>query len=159
MAAQRDEAIPADLLEHLRRHIKPLAHESMRVQMSVARLLWFGTFRIREHVKYDGFLSYSHRELDEWFGRRKFKAINDRLDLFDITHWSWVGKFTKAYRMTAHTALTLERYFARRREQTTAMLQAIVAFEMHIVGLQCAVKLNQHRPESHAAMHAAYAHL
>ena len=94
----------------------------MRVQMSVARLLWFGTFRIREHVKYDGFLSYSHRELDEWFGRRKFKAINDRLDLFDITHWSWVGKFTKAYRMTAHTALTLERYFARRREQTTAML-------------------------------------
>lgn len=122
MAAQRDEAIPADLLEHLRRHIKPLAHESMRVQMSVARLLWFGTFRIREHVKYDGFLSYSHRELDEWFGRRKFKAINDRLDLFDITHWSWVGKFTKAYRMTAHTALTLERYFARRREQTTAML-------------------------------------
>ena len=122
MAAQRDEAIPADLLDHLRRHIKPLAHESMRVQMSVARLLWFGTFRIREHVKYEGFLSYSHREMDEWFGRRKFKAINDRLDLFDITHWSWEGKFTKAYRMTAHTALTLERYFARRREETTAML-------------------------------------
>jgi transcriptional regulator len=40
---------------------------------------------------------------------------------------------------------------------TEAMLKGIVAFEMRIVDLQCAVKLNQHRPEAHAAMHAAYA--
>ncbi len=37
------------------------------------------------------------------------------------------------------------------------MLSAIVAFELRITELQCAIKLNQHRPESHAAMHAAYA--
>jgi len=37
------------------------------------------------------------------------------------------------------------------------MLQGITAFELRIVDLQCAVKLNQHRPEAHAAMHAAYA--
>ena len=37
------------------------------------------------------------------------------------------------------------------------MLNGIVAFELCISELQCAVKLNQHRPESHAAMHAAYA--
>ena len=40
---------------------------------------------------------------------------------------------------------------------TSAMLNGIVAFEMQITDLQCAVKLNQHRPESHAALHAAYA--
>lgn len=40
---------------------------------------------------------------------------------------------------------------------TGTMLSGIVAFEMHITELQCAVKLNQHRPEAHAAMHAAYA--
>ena len=40
---------------------------------------------------------------------------------------------------------------------TEAMLNAIVAFEMQITDLQCAVKLNQHRPEAHVAMHAAYA--
>lgn len=40
---------------------------------------------------------------------------------------------------------------------TEAMLNGIVAFEMQITDLQCAVKLNQHRPEAHAAMHAAYA--
>jgi len=40
---------------------------------------------------------------------------------------------------------------------TTGMLNGIVAFEMRIVEMHCAVKLNQHRPEAHAAMHAAYA--
>ena len=37
------------------------------------------------------------------------------------------------------------------------MLNGIVAFELRITELQCKLKLNQHRPESHAAMHAAYA--
>lgn len=37
------------------------------------------------------------------------------------------------------------------------MLNAIVAFELSITEVQCAIKLNQHRPESHAAMHVAYA--
>ena len=39
---------------------------------------------------------------------------------------------------------------------TEPMLNAIVAFEMRVVNIQTKVKLNQHRPESHAAMHAAY---
>lgn len=37
------------------------------------------------------------------------------------------------------------------------MLSAIVAFELRVTALQCKVKLNQHRPESHAAMRATYA--
>lgn len=37
------------------------------------------------------------------------------------------------------------------------MLAAIVAFELKVESWQCAVKLNQHRPEAHAAMHAHYA--
>jgi transcriptional regulator len=41
-------------------------------------------------------------------------------------------------------------------EYTEKMLKAIVAFELDIEDLQCAVKLNQHRPESHAAMYEAY---
>jgi transcriptional regulator len=38
------------------------------------------------------------------------------------------------------------------------MLNGIVAFEMHITDLQCKIKLNQHRPESHQAMHDVYMH-
>ena len=37
------------------------------------------------------------------------------------------------------------------------MLAGIEAFELKIVDLQCKLKLNQHRPESHAALKAAYA--
>ncbi|RYY86517.1 MAG: FMN-binding negative transcriptional regulator [Comamonadaceae bacterium] len=37
------------------------------------------------------------------------------------------------------------------------MLAGIVGFELRVTSLQCKLKLNQHRPESHAAMRAAYA--
>ena len=37
------------------------------------------------------------------------------------------------------------------------MLAGIVGFELKVVDLQCKVKLNQHRPESHAALRAGYA--
>jgi transcriptional regulator len=37
------------------------------------------------------------------------------------------------------------------------MLAGIVAFELRVTELQCKLKLNQHRPEAHAAMKVAYA--
>jgi transcriptional regulator len=37
------------------------------------------------------------------------------------------------------------------------MLAGIVAFELEVLRWECKLKLNQHRPESHAAMHAGYA--
>ena len=36
------------------------------------------------------------------------------------------------------------------------MLAGIVGFELRVTALQCKVKLNQHRKEAHAAMHATY---
>ena len=41
-------------------------------------------------------------------------------------------------------------------DYTGRMLGAIVAFELRIESLDCAVKLNQHRPEAHAAMHSLW---
>lgn len=37
------------------------------------------------------------------------------------------------------------------------MLAGIVGFELQVLDLQCKLKLNQHRPESHAALKAIYA--
>ncbi|WP_332774912.1 FMN-binding negative transcriptional regulator [Polaromonas sp.] len=37
------------------------------------------------------------------------------------------------------------------------MLAGIVGFELLVTDLQCKIKVNQHRPESHAAMKAVYA--
>ena len=39
---------------------------------------------------------------------------------------------------------------------THAMLNGIVAFELTLLDVQTKVKINQHRPESHAALHAVY---
>jgi transcriptional regulator len=36
------------------------------------------------------------------------------------------------------------------------MLNGIVGFELQVTALQCKLKLNQHRHESHAAMYARY---
>jgi len=36
------------------------------------------------------------------------------------------------------------------------MMGGIVAFELRVTDVQCKLKLNQHRPEAHAAMHRAY---
>lgn len=36
------------------------------------------------------------------------------------------------------------------------MLAGIMGFELRVTALQCKIKLNQHRRESHAAMHAVY---
>jgi transcriptional regulator len=40
---------------------------------------------------------------------------------------------------------------------TGTMLAGIVAFELRVTQLACKLKLNQHRPESHAKLHALYA--
>ena len=37
------------------------------------------------------------------------------------------------------------------------MLAGIVGFELQVLDLQCKIKINQHRPESYAALHAVYA--
>jgi transcriptional regulator len=42
-------------------------------------------------------------------------------------------------------------------EYQRKMLAGIVAFELEVTQLQCKLKLNQHRPEAHAAMKNAYA--
>jgi transcriptional regulator len=42
-------------------------------------------------------------------------------------------------------------------EYALKMLAGIVAFELRVIALECKLKLNQHRPESHAALRAVYA--
>ena len=43
------------------------------------------------------------------------------------------------------------------QELAHKLLNAIVAFELTVTDWQCKLKMNQHRPESHAALHAMYA--
>lgn len=121
--ARRDEVVPEDFLLHLLRALKPLANETYPHQVAIARMLWESIGRARAHAKYAGYLSFTHGELDESFGRRKFAEVNARLRLFDETaNWSKKDKLTKGYRLTAKAALAIERYMVKRWEGTTRLL-------------------------------------
>lgn len=55
-----------------------------------------------------------------------------------------------------HDPAYADQWRALGEEYQHKMMQGITAFELRVVDLQCKVKLNQHRPESHAAMVQAY---
>ena len=56
-----------------------------------------------------------------------------------------------------HEPAYAEQWRGLGEDYASKMLMGIVAFELYVTQLQCKLKLNQHRPESHAAMGAAYA--
>ena len=56
-----------------------------------------------------------------------------------------------------HDPAYAEQWRALGEDYQLRMMGGIVAFELRVTALQCKIKLNQHRPESHAALHSAYA--
>lgn len=56
-----------------------------------------------------------------------------------------------------HEPAYAEQWRGLGEEYQHKMLAGIVAFELEVTQLQCKLKLNQHRPEAHAAMKNAYA--
>lgn len=56
-----------------------------------------------------------------------------------------------------HEPAYAEQWRSLGNEFAQKMLAGIVGFELRVTDLQCKVKINQHRPESHASMQAMYA--
>ncbi len=56
-----------------------------------------------------------------------------------------------------HEPAYAEQWRGLSEEYTQKMLAGIVAFELQVTGLQCKLKLNQHRPEAWESMRSIYA--
>ncbi|MEP6790571.1 MAG: FMN-binding negative transcriptional regulator [Ramlibacter sp.] len=56
-----------------------------------------------------------------------------------------------------HEPLYAEQWRGLGEEFALKMLAGIVGFELQVTDIQCKIKINQHRPESHAALKASYA--
>jgi hypothetical protein len=105
--AKRDDVIPERFLLHLQSVIPGFASEKLEDQCELTRMVWLGRLKRRQHRQFVGALSFHHAELDKAFGRGKFKVINDRLGIFEVSdHWD-AGldphssqKYTKAYRFS-----------------------------------------------------------
>jgi transcriptional regulator len=55
-----------------------------------------------------------------------------------------------------HEPAYAEQWRSLGEEFALKIMAGIAAFELEVVEFQCKIKLNQHRPESHAALRAGY---
>lgn len=123
--AARDEVVPDDLLDHLARGIAGFDREPPKIQIGLAWMLWNSTSWNRKHSRYLTHFFFTHIELNGVFGRARFNAINERLAMFEVTHWSRNDGYTKAYKLTPKTELLWRRYFETKKASHTENIRLL----------------------------------
>lgn len=123
--AKRDEVVPEDLVGHLQKTVPGFRHEEEPHQIALARLVWLGSGKRRQHGRLDGAMSFHCRELEEVFGRGGFHEINERLGFFtDSGQWFHGMGLTKGYWFTATVKASRDAYLAKRWRKVTRLLMA-----------------------------------
>ena len=118
------------------------------------------------------FLKKRPQALVVFTGPQAYMSPKVYSDLTRVPTWSYLAVHAKAdvvmlddihakdrllkHLIADHEAAYAKQWRGLEADYQDKMLAGIVAFELHITSLQCKIKLNQHRPESHEAMHAAY---
>jgi len=122
---KRDDPIPEDLLNHLRKKVIGFKSESVPHQMQLAKMVWEGGSKRRQHQHFQGAMSFTYTELNKAFGRGGFDSINERLNFFAQTkNWSAERKFTKGYWFSDIVQKVREQYLRRRWKKETRLLVA-----------------------------------
>ena len=119
-----------------------------------------------------GFLHKRPQVLLTFMGPQAYMSPAVYPDLIRVPTWSYVAVHVKAevrilegeeakdallkQLIADHEPAYAQQWRGLPETYTHPMMNAIVAFEMKMLEVQTKVKLNQHRPEAHAAMHAAY---
>ena len=116
---------------HLQKTIPGFKREADSCQHALARMVWIGRTKRRRHPHFEGAMSFGYEELEDWFGRGQFTAINDRLGFFRVSD-NWLFKleggvrtddnFTKGYWFTDLVQASRDKYFDRRWRKETRLL-------------------------------------
>ena len=116
---------------HLQKTISGFRREADSCQHALARMVWIGRTKRRRHPHFEGAMSFGYEELEDWFGRGQFTAINDRLGFFRVSD-NWLFKleggvrtddnFTKGYWFTDLVQASRDKYFDRRWRKETRLL-------------------------------------
>ena len=83
-------------------------------------------------------------------------AVHCTVDARIVEHFDDKDRLLK-HLIADHDPAYADQWRALGEDYQHKMVNGIVAFELTVLELQCKVKLNQHRPEAHAAMRALYA--
>ncbi len=111
--------IPRDFIETLRTHVAGFSALSVPEQWGLARMLWEGSQKRRQHRTEHNALTFSAEELEGHFGRGKFAELFARISLFTRSAgWSKDSKTTRAYWFTSQAREALNAY----RSVSTAAL-------------------------------------
>jgi hypothetical protein len=112
--ASRDDYIPADFLKVLCSVRPELRTELIETQLAIAYLVWVSPSKLRRHNWVEEAMTISHKELDQRFGRRRFREINNRLQIFDVSaNWSKAERLTRAFRLQPDVQEAVDAYFDR----------------------------------------------
>ena len=95
--------------------IKSVPDKSVR--LALCSMIFEAPTRYRAHTHHEGHSRFTWQELEQSFGRNGFKAINDRLCLFEVVKdsigrdaWSMVNESTKAYMLTEQVSTIRDNY-------------------------------------------------
>lgn len=123
----RFKQLNGNFQKYLQRNFKGFKHETKEVQLAVVDMILQAPTKYRVHVRQGS--RFGWQELDEKFGRNKFKLINDRLGLFHIEKdhigredWSKTEGRTKSYMLTSKVSDLRHKWLSRGYYRTTELL-------------------------------------
>jgi len=105
--AKRYLLVPEDFVNHLCKTIPGFKLVNRPHQCELARMMWDGSTKRRQHQHFDGAMSFHYVELAASFGENRlaadtgFDPINARLKMFDVTpNYSKDDGYTRGYWFT-----------------------------------------------------------
>lgn len=108
--AHRYEQFDEAFLRYLERYLPGFKRQPKDVRLALCAMIYEAPTRYRAHSHHDGYARFTWQELEQSFGRGRFKAINDELGLFEVLKedgresWSKAEARTKAYMLTEQVA-------------------------------------------------------
>lgn len=119
----RDYWVLESFIQTLAKNVKGYKTLSTSHRAKMAFYIWIAGTSRREHKKEDGYMSIGYMDLERGFGRRGFKAINDALNIFDVTpNWSQAEKLTKGYRLTEQVKIIKNKYISEAGKKISRLI-------------------------------------
>ena len=124
--AYRYEQFDEAFLRYLARYLPGFKRQPMDVRLALCGMIYEAPTRYRAHSHHEGYSRFTWQELEQSFGRRGFKAINESLGLFEyLEDWSKVEGRTKPYMLTEQVSTIRENFLKGcfRRRPTKLLTQ------------------------------------
>ena len=119
----RDYSVPESFIQTLEKGVKGFKALSAKHKARMAFYVWESGTNKSKHKKEEGYMSIGYMDLEKSFGRAGFKAINDALNIFDVTaNWSQLKNLTKGYKLTEQVQKVKDKYIADARPKITRLI-------------------------------------